>query len=71
MAPDFGVPQNFGSKDISSIFVSIYICIFVLVPRTCFYYAAKKYLYRTGIFFIRGPHKLLHKQCEGWTSYVM
>ena len=41
-APDFGGPQILGVKTISSISVSNYICIFVLVQRTLFYYAANK-----------------------------
>jgi len=35
-APNFGGPQNFGSRTISSIPVSNYTCIFVLVQRTFF-----------------------------------
>ena len=31
-----------GVRTISSIFISIYICILVLVQRTCFYYVANK-----------------------------
>ena len=46
-APDFGGDQNFRSKDISSIFVSNYICIF-LVQRTFFARSLTKDLYRTG-----------------------
>jgi len=39
-APDFGGPQNFGSKKNFQHFLSNYICIFVLVQRTPSYYAA-------------------------------
>jgi len=38
--PNFGVPQNMGSKDNFQHFLSNYICIFVLVERTFFYYAS-------------------------------
>jgi len=41
-APDFGGPQNFGSKDNFQHFCKQYICIFVLVQRTFCYYAANK-----------------------------
>jgi len=44
-APDFGGAQNFGSNDSFQHFCELYICIFVLVQRTFFYYAAKKDLY--------------------------
>ena len=45
-APDFGGPQNFGSKDNFQQFCKHYICIFVLVQRTFFYYSANKHLNR-------------------------
>jgi len=38
-APDFWVPKIWGARTISSMSVSNYICIFVLVQRTFFYYA--------------------------------
>jgi len=41
-APDFGGPKILGIRKISSISISIYICILVLLQRTCFYYAANK-----------------------------
>jgi len=42
-APRFrGWPNLLGVSTISSISISIYICILVLVQRTCFYYAASK-----------------------------
>ena len=34
--PDFGGPQNFGSKDNFQHFCKHYICIFVLVQRNVF-----------------------------------
>jgi len=37
--PDFGGAQTFGSKDNFLHFCKHYICIFVLVQRTFFYYA--------------------------------
>jgi len=40
--PDFGGPQNFGSKDNFQHFCKHYICIFDLVQPTFLYYAANK-----------------------------
>jgi len=41
-APDFWSPKISGVRTISSIFGSNCACIFVLVQRTFFYYAANK-----------------------------
>jgi len=41
-APDFGGPPNFGGKDNFQQFCKHYLCIFVLVQRTFFYYSANK-----------------------------
>jgi len=55
-APILGRPKISGVRTISSIFVSNYICIFVLVQRTFFTMPLTKDLCRTGVsnFFIRG-----------------
>jgi len=42
MAPDFGSPKIWGVRTISSISVINYVCIFILVQRTLFYFAAYK-----------------------------
>ena len=42
LGPWFRGPQNFGSKEKFHNFCKHYICIFVLVQRTFFYYVANK-----------------------------
>ena len=42
-APDFWVPKILGARTVSTIAVSNYICIFVLVQRTFLYYAGNKW----------------------------
>ena len=41
-APNFGGPENFGSKDNFQQFCKQYTVIFVLVQRTFLYYSANK-----------------------------
>ena len=68
-APDFEGPKNFQSKENFQHFCNN-ICIFLLFNAHFFTMPLTADIYRTGSpnFFIRGPHKLLHK--SAWVGHL-
>ena len=70
-APKLGGPEIPGARKISRIFVSNYICIFVLVQCTYFYYAEKKIsLVNSGVSWWNWPGGL-RDFISGWTYRVV